>query len=1258
MHKIPVIFFLLISLGHVYSQELPEAYRAYQQQYPEGPALNHWDSLYLMNIPEKVFPAALRSNPLPPLVDNSVLPYLRPVFNQEGASCGQAAMVGYNFTYEMAYLRNQSANSPQTQYPSHFTWNFQNGGNGWYGVSYFHSIEILRCCGNMNVWDYGDYYDDGKRWINGYDLYYNGMYNRAKGVFSIHTGTEEGLLALKHWLLDHMGEGIHGGVASYYACSPWNVQLLNDTTPEGGKHVMTAYYPMATHAMTIIGYNDSIRWDYNGDGTYTNHIDLNSDGIIDPRDWEIGAVKFVNSHGAGSLDSGFCYMMYKCLAETFENGGVWNQAVHILEIDQDYQPLITFKVKLKHDYRQKVKILAGVSQDTVAAAPGHLMEFPIIDYQGANHFMQGQDTAEYLKYLEFGLDVTPLLSYLQPGETAKFFFIVDENDPLHEGEGEITFFSLMDYTSGQQEVISAETPITLWNNSRTMVSVIHSPEFDRVEISTDSLPPFALNQPYNYQLQAEGGLPPYSWEPQFSYRMEQSSESFPYIDDIKILFNADTDTIMPVPLGFSFPYFGGLYDTVWMHINGHLQFDNAQLPWPYLEEPVLHFRSNRLIAPMTHIAFTIAPVDGDGGWVAFDDSSATFRWKLSRVPNTGTTDLNFAARISQNGTIEFIYGPSTLKDIPWLGGLSAGNNEDWLDSPYSGAASIPGGSKVSYFYGRLPQPLDFSPDGLLTGLVDTDDFIYDLSFRVTDRSGITDCKTLQFTSGPYLYFTVNASGDDQLDFGDTVTLDLEIRNGGGEAMTNALLELLTDDPYIEMLDPVCQPGTLLPGQAVVIPGAFQFVVSTEVPDQRDLFLDAVLTSSENVWHKDLILRANAPDLQLTHIVVDDENGRLDPGETAPLLITYRNAGHAAIDGISAGLSALEQEVQVLGTPVQDFGLIGIGASVTRSFTLQAQETTPDGFKAHLVLSAQSQQELQRIDTFELRVGLIPVLIIDLDPNNHSGPGILAQLEELNVSTDYEYGIFSKISSYKSLFVCLGYHNSNHVLTQWEGQQLAGYLDQGGRIYMEGRKIWKDDPWTPVLPKFNLTWAGTATVFDTLTGLIGTFTQGITLRNAATTPFSFYHIEPIEPAFTILQDNDNLKPCAIAYDAGSYKTIGTLFEFGTLEDISPGASRELMLKYLDFFDIYVEPVGVEEWHTDKLQIKLYPNPAGDQLTVDSWHTSSITISDLFGRQLKAMENISSFPFLIDISDLGAGLYILQMINQKGESASVKFMKVSR
>jgi len=88
------------------------------------------------------------------------------------------------------------------------------------------------------------------------------------------------------------------------------------------------------------------------------------------------------------------------------------------------------------------------------------------------------------------------------------------------------------------------------------------------------------------------------------------------------------------------------------------------------------------------------------------------------------------------------------------------------------------------------------------------------------------------------------------------------------------------------------------------------------------------------------------------------------------------------------------------------------------------------------------------------------------------------------------------------------------------------------------------------------------------------------------------------------------------------------------------------------------IGIDEPKPEGLGISVYPNPAGRQLTVDSWQSAvKIVITDLFGRRIKECANISSFPFLLDISDLQPGMYILRAINKDGESGSAKFLKIS-
>jgi hypothetical protein len=66
--------------------------------------------------------------------------------------------------------------------------------------------------------------------------------------------------------------------------------------------------------------------------------------------------------------------------------------------------------------------------------------------------------------------------------------------------------------------------------------------------------------------------------------------------------------------------------------------------------------------------------------------------------------------------------------------------------------------------------------------------------------------------------------------------------------------------------------------------------------------------------------------------------------------------------------------------------------------------------------------------------------------------------------------------------------------------------------MEGRKTWMEDPGTPVQPKFYITTAGEPTIWDTVTGVDSTFTQGFSFLNESQYPICFFYLEPVPPAF--------------------------------------------------------------------------------------------------------------------------------------------------
>ncbi len=89
-------------------------------------------------IPELILTPKSQQMTLPSVVDNSEKIWFRPIFSQDGGSCGQASGVAYLFTYEINRVRNLPANEEwhtSNQYPTHYTWNYlNNGGSGgsWY----------------------------------------------------------------------------------------------------------------------------------------------------------------------------------------------------------------------------------------------------------------------------------------------------------------------------------------------------------------------------------------------------------------------------------------------------------------------------------------------------------------------------------------------------------------------------------------------------------------------------------------------------------------------------------------------------------------------------------------------------------------------------------------------------------------------------------------------------------------------------------------------------------------------------------------------------------------------------------------------------------------------------------------------------------------------------------------------------------------------------------------------------------------------
>ncbi len=689
--------------------------------------------------PKLTTTASQRSRALPTSLDNSTLPWFRPVFNQDGGSCGQASGIGYNFTYEMDYVRGLAANTTQNQYPTHYTWNFLNGGEGG-GSWYFDGWQIIAANGCPNVETYGGslWYGGDRRWMSGYGNYVSGMQNRMLDISTIDVSNEEGLLTLKQWMFDRLDGSPEGGLANFSAgvSDVFTMAYLPSGTPNAGKQVITRWGEQVNHAMTFVGFDDEIRYDFNNDGQYTNNLDITGDGIVDLRDWEIGGLIMVNSWGNSFGNSGKAYVMYRTLALNLSQGGIWNNLLHVIRTRADYEPQATLKATIKHTSRQKIKISVGVSANTGDTKPAHVLDFPMFSNQGGNYYMQG-GSSESDKSIEIGLDVTPLLSYIQPDQQARFFIQVEEQDPDNSSAGQITNLSLWD-TKRAMEFQSQMTNIPVENNDTTLAWVNGTIEFIPTEISTGELPVAQVGMPYSYQLEATGAQSPYTWSVLQEFTESNNQASFPAITANQLIPSDNDDGSATQTIGFPFPFYGQTYQNLVITTDGSIAFEGQ---FEYIRSEAA-IKSARVITPYGS-DLMIYPEYNDGMFYEGDATHATFRWKMSKFDNP-SFDTDFAVTLYPDGTITFHYGNGITPSNDWAAGISAGDGQNYLISGISGSTAINPGSSFLYQCPQLPAGMALSADGIFAGTPTQPNREWEVTFRALSANSLFATRTLSF----------------------------------------------------------------------------------------------------------------------------------------------------------------------------------------------------------------------------------------------------------------------------------------------------------------------------------------------------------------------------------------------------------------------------------------------------------------------------------------------------------------------------------
>ena len=422
----------------------------------------------------------------PTHVNNAELKFFPPVFNQDGGSCGSASRIRYMFTHEINAYRNLDGSDDNHNYPTHFVWLLTNGNSG--------KDEFVQHVGVPSAATYGGrtysslfgyqeetYEDFG--WMTGYDKWYAAMHNRMlkPSHFPISVATEAGREAVKNWLWNHNGdESFHGGgICGIGVASGGDWQRIpqtaaNDAAGVTGKFFVNKWGTSVDHALTIVGYDDRIEFDLNGNGVYG---EKSAD--------EVGAWIIVNSWSEWWCNSGFIYCPYAYGGAWFNENGTFGSNSwwypEIYQVRKDYRPLRTIKLEMDYSRRSEIRLGAGISSDLNATEPEKTVYFEHFKFAGDGNGgntnpapeipMLGKwaDGKLHTEPMEFGYDLTDLSAQFDQNMPLKYFFIVETRD-WGLGEGHVYNASIIDYDTDENGV---ETPFSLPEEGQAITSAGH-----------------------------------------------------------------------------------------------------------------------------------------------------------------------------------------------------------------------------------------------------------------------------------------------------------------------------------------------------------------------------------------------------------------------------------------------------------------------------------------------------------------------------------------------------------------------------------------------------------------------------------------------------------------------------------------------------------------------------------------------------------------------------------------------------------------
>ena len=258
----------------------------------------------------------------------------------------------------------------------------------------------------------------------------------------------------------------------------------------------------------------------------------------------------------------------------------------------------------------------------------------------------------------------------------------------------------------------------------------------------------------------------------------------------------------------------------------------------------------------------------------------------------------------------------------------------------------------------------------------------DITIVATKQDKLRYVGSIHVISEPSLTLTqvtVNDGNNGQLEYSESASFDMSIKNTGDQASTIATATLSTrSSEYVTITNNTATIPALTPNQTTDLTQVFGVTVADNVLNETRLQFTLTMVSGSHTWTSDFSVNAYAPVLKIQDgMTIDDGginkaggngNGRIDPGETVEITFAYANNGGATANDVTATLTAQPSQYITITTPTVNTPVAEAGDIVAVTYTVNVAADMPKGEAAVFTLAVTSGA-YSHTQTFSHRVGL-------------------------------------------------------------------------------------------------------------------------------------------------------------------------------------------------------------------------------------------------------------------------------------------------